>query len=39
MQLIIWCNSVDATFLCYAIDLDTGMVHMSAAHNVFSGFD
>ncbi|KAL1926296.1 hypothetical protein VTP01DRAFT_5993 [Rhizomucor pusillus] len=30
---------VDATFLCYAIDLDTGMVHMSAAHNVFSGFD
>ncbi|KAI9249441.1 plasma-membrane choline transporter-domain-containing protein [Phascolomyces articulosus] len=30
---------VDATFLCYAIDLDTGMVHMSAAHNIFSGFD
>lgn len=31
--------SVDATFLCYAIDLDTGMVHMSAAHDVFSGFE
>ncbi|KAI7877036.1 hypothetical protein K492DRAFT_166411 [Lichtheimia hyalospora FSU 10163] len=30
---------VDATFLCYAIDLDTGMVHMSAAHDVFSGFE
>ncbi|KAI9497188.1 plasma-membrane choline transporter-domain-containing protein [Zychaea mexicana] len=30
---------VDATFLCYAIDLDTGMVHMSAAHNIFSGFE
>ncbi|KAI7853320.1 plasma-membrane choline transporter-domain-containing protein [Circinella umbellata] len=30
---------VDATFLCYAIDLDTGMVHMSAAHDIFSGFD
>ncbi|KAI8337162.1 plasma-membrane choline transporter-domain-containing protein [Chlamydoabsidia padenii] len=30
---------VDATFLCYAIDLDTGTVHLSAAHDVFSGFD
>ncbi|KAI8076795.1 plasma-membrane choline transporter-domain-containing protein [Halteromyces radiatus] len=30
---------VDATFLCYAIDLDTGSVHLSAAHDVFSGFD
>ncbi|KAI8074521.1 plasma-membrane choline transporter-domain-containing protein [Gongronella butleri] len=30
---------VDATFLCYAIDLDTGSVHLSAAHEVFSGFD
>ncbi|CAO3629951.1 unnamed protein product [Cunninghamella echinulata] len=30
---------VDATFLCYAIDLDTGSVHLSVAHDVFSGFD
>ncbi|KAI9007488.1 plasma-membrane choline transporter-domain-containing protein [Phycomyces nitens] len=30
---------VDASFLCYAIDLDTGMVHLSSAHTVFSGFD
>ncbi|KAI8393976.1 plasma-membrane choline transporter-domain-containing protein [Radiomyces spectabilis] len=30
---------VDATFLCYAIDLDTGMVHVTDAHTVFSGFD
>ncbi|KAI7871222.1 plasma-membrane choline transporter-domain-containing protein [Spinellus fusiger] len=30
---------IDAAFLCYAIDLDTGMVHMSSAHTVFSGFD
>ncbi|ORX48223.1 hypothetical protein DM01DRAFT_1338689 [Hesseltinella vesiculosa] len=30
---------VDATFLCYAIDLDTGTVHLTAAHDVFSGFD
>ncbi|KAF7725951.1 hypothetical protein EC973_009188 [Apophysomyces ossiformis] len=30
---------IDTTFLCYAIDLDTGTVHMSAAHTVFSGFD
>ncbi|CEP10848.1 hypothetical protein [Parasitella parasitica] len=30
---------IDASFLCYAIDLDTGMVHLSAAHNAFSGFD
>ncbi|KAI8880532.1 hypothetical protein K501DRAFT_324963 [Backusella circina FSU 941] len=30
---------IDATFLCYAIDLDTGTVHVSAAHTVFSGFD
>ncbi|CAO3590233.1 unnamed protein product [Absidia cylindrospora] len=30
---------VDATFLCYAIDLDTGTIHLSAAHDVFSGFD
>ncbi|KAI9314032.1 plasma-membrane choline transporter-domain-containing protein [Dichotomocladium elegans] len=30
---------VDATFLCYAIDLDTGTIHMSAAHEVFSNLD
>lgn len=30
---------IDASFLCYAIDLDTGLVHLSAAHSVFSGFD
>lgn len=31
--------SIDASFLCYAIDLDTGTVHLSAAHTAFSGFD
>ncbi|KAI7902769.1 plasma-membrane choline transporter-domain-containing protein [Cokeromyces recurvatus] len=30
---------IDATFLCYAIDLDAGTVHLSAAHTAFSGFD
>ncbi|KAL9558369.1 hypothetical protein PS6_001335 [Mucor atramentarius] len=30
---------IDASFLCYAIDLDTGTVHLSAAHTAFSGFD
>ncbi|ORY96407.1 plasma-membrane choline transporter-domain-containing protein [Syncephalastrum racemosum] len=30
---------VDATFLCYAIDLDTGTVHLSTAHTVFSDFE
>ncbi|KAG1238653.1 hypothetical protein G6F68_000452 [Rhizopus microsporus] len=30
---------IDATFLCYAIDLDTGTVHFSAAHSAFSGYD
>ncbi|KAG2195451.1 hypothetical protein INT47_000416, partial [Mucor saturninus] len=30
---------IDASFLCYAIDLDTGKVHLSAAHTAFAGFD
>ncbi|KAG1464469.1 hypothetical protein G6F55_001753 [Rhizopus delemar] len=30
---------IDATFLCYAIDLDIGTVHLSAAHTAFTGYD
>ncbi|OBZ87142.1 Choline transporter-like protein ctl1 [Choanephora cucurbitarum] len=33
------CVSIDASFLCYAIDLDTGTVHLSAAHAAFSGLE
>ncbi|KAG0742895.1 hypothetical protein G6F57_002207 [Rhizopus arrhizus] len=30
---------IDATFLCYAIDLDAGTVNLQAAHSAFSGYD
>ncbi|KAG1451718.1 hypothetical protein G6F56_008009 [Rhizopus delemar] len=30
---------IDSAFLCYAIDLDTGTVHLSAAHSAFAGYD
>ncbi|CAG8753404.1 8246_t:CDS:2, partial [Gigaspora rosea] len=31
-------NIVDATFLCYAIDLDTNKIHCTKAHEAFSNF-